>query len=499
MPTYTFRQPTGEQFKYTADTYEEALKGARIMAPGAEAISPEDSKVAPNLESHSSLEIPSYTVKPRDTLSAIAKQQGVKVSDISGYRSGNPNLIYPGEVLTIKKSESSPIVKAVSDIIKPTEKELPGDLAEGLAKTVEEKSSPGFSEWLVKQPDWQDLFNQALKAGGMDEIKTEVEKIQTEVDRITKKYDEDIGKIEENPFMSDTQKRKNIERLKVLTNADLSPLISQYDKLKDRMEEVVRNSERTLGFMEKSYTYAATEAERYRQEQARQRDDARATIQQYVSTGAIGEFTDEQLQNIADWGVGYDVSSLKALRAAVKQGNDLKIEKTLQQMELAAQRQELATAKFEAAQAKAGGGSITDIRAENYDQAKQEAAMLFEADRLRNEDKKISPDLYDEIRAKVPASLRDDFDKWAVNMNYLSEETMRRYGIVPGKTEPTVQSVLDTLKKNFQQYKDANYSREDVENQYKAENKLEDIPEPVKKILDEVYGKPSPSWWEFWK
>ena len=46
---------------------------------------------------------PSYTVKSGDTLSKIASQYGVNVSDISGYRSGNPNLIYPGEVLTVGK------------------------------------------------------------------------------------------------------------------------------------------------------------------------------------------------------------------------------------------------------------------------------------------------------------------------------------------------------------------------------------------------------------
>jgi LysM repeat protein len=42
-----------------------------------------------------------YKVKSGDTLSAIASKYGVKVSDISGYKSGNPNLIYSGEVLSI--------------------------------------------------------------------------------------------------------------------------------------------------------------------------------------------------------------------------------------------------------------------------------------------------------------------------------------------------------------------------------------------------------------
>lgn len=42
-----------------------------------------------------------YTVRPGDTLSGIAAKLGVAQSQITGFHSGNPNLIYPGEVLTI--------------------------------------------------------------------------------------------------------------------------------------------------------------------------------------------------------------------------------------------------------------------------------------------------------------------------------------------------------------------------------------------------------------
>lgn len=42
-----------------------------------------------------------YTVQSCDNLSTIAQRFGVSINQITGYRSGNPNLIYPGEVLTI--------------------------------------------------------------------------------------------------------------------------------------------------------------------------------------------------------------------------------------------------------------------------------------------------------------------------------------------------------------------------------------------------------------
>ena len=42
-----------------------------------------------------------YKVQSGDTLSKIAQSQGVKVSDISGYKSGNPDQIFAGENLTI--------------------------------------------------------------------------------------------------------------------------------------------------------------------------------------------------------------------------------------------------------------------------------------------------------------------------------------------------------------------------------------------------------------
>lgn len=49
-----------------------------------------------------------YTVQPGDTLSAIAAKLGVDQSQISGFHSGNPDLIYPGEVLNVSGGSPQP-------------------------------------------------------------------------------------------------------------------------------------------------------------------------------------------------------------------------------------------------------------------------------------------------------------------------------------------------------------------------------------------------------
>lgn len=90
-----------------------------------------------------------------------------------------------------------------------------------------------------------------------------------------------------------------------------------------------------------------------------------------------------------------------------------------------------------------GGGTPTDIKAENYDRVKQEAITLFEADKARNADKKISPDLYQAIRDKIPSTLKDNFDKWARDAGYLSPETQKKFGILDAKSD--IGSVLNAF------------------------------------------------------
>lgn len=49
-----------------------------------------------------------YTVQPGDTLSGIGQKHGVDYKQITGYASGNPNIIRPGEVLNIPDKTGAP-------------------------------------------------------------------------------------------------------------------------------------------------------------------------------------------------------------------------------------------------------------------------------------------------------------------------------------------------------------------------------------------------------
>lgn len=89
-------------------TYQQSLAGPAGKVPGVQPVDPNVTPPKPEVAvngivqpTQSTQQKQTHTVVAGDTLSKIAQKYGVPISAISGYRSGNPNLIYPGEVLTI--------------------------------------------------------------------------------------------------------------------------------------------------------------------------------------------------------------------------------------------------------------------------------------------------------------------------------------------------------------------------------------------------------------
>lgn len=107
----------------------------------------------------------SYTVQSGDTLSGIGAKNGVDWHSISGYKSGNPNLIYPGEVLSWGSPDPAPAAAA------------PAPVAPAPAPAQQDTVSPLFNDLTnfdntSKNPI--DIYNAALDKLGISDARTRV-------------------------------------------------------------------------------------------------------------------------------------------------------------------------------------------------------------------------------------------------------------------------------------------------------------------------------------
>lgn len=113
MPIY----PTGTKLKrddgvsFTADgrtNFGRSYKPAETSAPTGDTATPKSqapaTESAPISNPSGSASPEPYVVKQGDTLSAIASRFGVKTSDLEGFRSGDPNLIFPGEKISVRQT-----------------------------------------------------------------------------------------------------------------------------------------------------------------------------------------------------------------------------------------------------------------------------------------------------------------------------------------------------------------------------------------------------------
>ncbi len=118
-----------------------------------------------------------YVVKPGDTLSKIATSQGVQTSDISGFKSGDPNLIYPGEVLSfgggtpatqsMVQDVNNAAKSGVTDPAKLAElQKAEADVKTALAaaETAKNQNDPNALDyWMKKANDMVESYKQGLQ------------------------------------------------------------------------------------------------------------------------------------------------------------------------------------------------------------------------------------------------------------------------------------------------------------------------------------------------
>lgn len=154
----------------------------------------------------------SYTVQAGDTLSAIAARFGVPVQSITGYRSGNPNLIFPGETLSIG-GQNAPMGSTAPQGGLPTttaqSRTTMATTPQGSAGTGESLSSLLQSVGIAmnNRSSLSDIVKELSTLYGMDEINGEIKKLDDD-------YAEQVADINDDPWISEGIRTRRLDKAK---------------------------------------------------------------------------------------------------------------------------------------------------------------------------------------------------------------------------------------------------------------------------------------------
>ena len=178
-----------------------------------------------------------HTVNPGDTLSQIAQRFGVSTAQITGYRSGNPNLIFPGEVLTINKLEPQAVPekpvpeKSASKEPAPAEPQVPVP-----APTPSPEPPPAFDfDALFKQYGLstnntiEDVVKTVSKLYGFEGINAEMKTLDDE-------FIDASADIRDNPWLTSG-----------IQDAKIAKLKERYDLKKDALVNRLRLQNDVVG------------------------------------------------------------------------------------------------------------------------------------------------------------------------------------------------------------------------------------------------------------
>ena len=214
-----------------------------------------------------------YTVKSGDTLSGIAKNYGVNLSDISGYKSGDPNKIGVGEVLSIGGGDTTPTTKTTADQYAGAVKDALGGTSTGSTGT---KTTDDYLTTLTGKIDSArttvndaatklanlktTTYDQAYKDAGLDTIKTKISDLDTTIANKKAERDAAVAKVKNNPGLSASLLTGTVAKLSDKANAEINDLISQrnglagdYNTGLTKVNQVVSN---VVGDAETSYNAA---------------------------------------------------------------------------------------------------------------------------------------------------------------------------------------------------------------------------------------------------
>lgn len=200
-----------------------------------------------------------YTIQKGDTLGAIAKKYGVGVGDITGYKSGNADLIYPGENINIGDakpksdttvSDNSSYVNEVKNQLGSTAETTPKDTygLEKIKTDVETAKKNREDAFTALKDISTTTFNDEYANRGLAEKKAKMTTLDSEIANEKATRDESIAKIRSNPGLSAAQMTGDIKKIADYQNdvintkiAQRNALASDYNTTLGEIDKVVSN------------------------------------------------------------------------------------------------------------------------------------------------------------------------------------------------------------------------------------------------------------------
>lgn len=212
-----------------------------------------------------------YTVKKGDTLSEIARQLGVKTGELTGFRSGDPNLIYPGEQIKVKapsyagevstqlKSEYGAAPEPAVDK-KPEKTTDLYDVTKlrdevGTYKTEMDKAFKNLKDIETR------TFNEEYEKRGLSDKKGRISSLDSEITALKRERDEAVSKIRQNPGLSAAQMLGQVKKIADFQNDRINSLIAERNaaagEYNTELGEIDRTVERAAMDPKRQYEYYA--------------------------------------------------------------------------------------------------------------------------------------------------------------------------------------------------------------------------------------------------
>lgn len=303
-----------------------------------------------------------YTVRAGDSLSAIGAKFGVPYQQITGYSSGNPNLIKPGEVLNIPGGGGSSIrtlhVTGPAPVVQQPQQQVKSQPQQQVMQQPQQQMSGGGANTaagLVAQgyygyagwsdadaqanfaatggagkggptgggantaqpsiPDFQGIYDSAIQQGTKDYLAQSDAVTQKLLDRERSK-NEQAAKIGDNPYLSEATMSGRLAKIDQKYNADTANLLNEQRAIEGKISGAKADAQVKLGIAQNQYNL---ENQQYQQ-----------TVQKYSSLLSAGALTNASGQDIAQAALAIGVPTSMIQSIIDKQKKDAEVKPTLQ-------------------------------------------------------------------------------------------------------------------------------------------------------------------------